>query len=126
MPKEAEVSSEAPTSRRGDSPADPASLERAIKAIVDPVVLMRRVVDEARVLIPAADGAVVELAQEDTLTYVCAAGSLSDHVGLRLKVHGSFSGLAIETGETLNCRDSREDERVDAEACRRVGAVSMV
>lgn len=111
---------------RGGVAAESASLEEAIKSIVDPVVVMRRVVDEARALIPAADGAVVELAHDETLTYVCAAGSLSDHVGLRLGIHGSFSGLSIESGETLICRDSRADERVDAEACRRVGAVSMV
>jgi EAL domain-containing protein (putative c-di-GMP-specific phosphodiesterase class I) len=100
-------------------------------AIVDvtgamPAVVMRRIVDQVLALIRAADGAVVELADDQALTYVCAAGSLADHVGTRLPRDGSLSGLAVQTGETLHCQDAMSDHRVDREACVRVGTVSMV
>lgn len=101
-------------------------VDRVIAAIGDPMVVMRRVVDEALLLIPAAEGAVVELAGDGILTYACAAGNLSPHVGLRLDSADSFSGLAVRSGATLICDDSTVDPRVDADACRRVGAVSMI
>ncbi len=101
-------------------------LQEAIRDASDPGVVMRRVVDQALVLIAAADGAVVELAADGYLTYVCAAGSLAGHVGTRLRASESLSGLAVSCGETLYCEDAAADGRVDREACLRVGAVSMV
>ncbi|WP_181813373.1 sensor domain-containing phosphodiesterase [Gaiella occulta] len=87
---------------------------------------MRRVVDQALLLIPTAEGAVVELERSGILTYVCGAGSLAAHTGTRLRAEASLSGLAIRAGETLRCDDSESDDRVDREACRRVGAISMI
>ena len=37
----------------------------------------------------------------------------------------SLSGLCIAQNTTLYCKDSETDERVDREACRRVGLRSM-
>lgn len=91
-----------------------------------PMVIMRRIVDQVLLLVATADGAVVELVDGDVLTYVCAAGTLSEHVGIRLARAGSLSGLAVERAETLHCRDARTDDRVDRQACARVGTVSMV
>lgn len=91
-----------------------------------PMVVMRRIVDQVLVLVRSADGAVVELVDGDVLTYVCAAGTLSEHVGTRLPRAGSLSGLAVERAETLHCRDAMSDERVDRQACARVGTVSMI
>lgn len=109
---------------RDPTPSD--GVERMVAAIADPMVAMRRIVDEALLLIPAAEGAVVELADGDLLTYACAGGSLREHVGLRLNSADSLSGLAIRTRTTLMCADSTVDPRVDADACRRVGARSMI
>ena len=112
-------------SMRGD--ADGAgSLTAAIHDASDPLIVMRRVVEQALGLIPAAEGAVVELVCEGQLTYVCASGTLTDYVGVRLGIEESLSGLAVRTGETLYCENSATDTRVDHEACRKVGAVSMV
>jgi EAL domain-containing protein (putative c-di-GMP-specific phosphodiesterase class I) len=101
-------------------------LDRAIRAITDPMVVMRRIVDQVLALTPGAEGAVVELASEGYLVYACAAGSLAKHVGARLRLDGSLSGLAVRDGETLVCEDSVTDARVDHEACVLVGAVSMI
>lgn len=101
-------------------------LQRTISDLSDPIALMRRMVDQALVLIPAADGAVVELAHDGWLTYVCAGGTLAGHEGTRLRCEHSLSGLAVRTGKTLCCEDATTDSRVDSKACRAVGAVSMV
>jgi diguanylate cyclase (GGDEF)-like protein len=83
------------------------------------------VVQEARRL-TAADAAVVEMPEGADLVYRAASGTAEEHVGLRLPSAGAISGLALRTGETLVCDDSEADERVDREACRRVGARSLV
>lgn len=112
--------------RGGRDQREREGLQRAIREIADPMVVMRRVVDQALLLIPTAEGAVVELERRGILTYVCAAGSLAAHTGTRLRAEESLSGMAIRAGEVLRCDDSESDERVDREACRRVGAVSMI
>lgn len=89
--------------------------------------LMQRVAEAALVLADGAEGAAVELVDDDGfLNYTCASGLLSPHVGLRLPASGSFAGLAAASGNTLACEDAETDPRVDLEACRRLGVTSMV
>ncbi|MGE4505899.1 MAG: diguanylate cyclase [Desulfovibrionaceae bacterium] len=76
--------------------------------------------------ITGASGAIVELAEDDDMVYRAATGIASGQLGLRLKRESSLSGLCIATGEVLHCQDSDTDERVDREACRRVGLRSMI
>ena len=102
------------------------TLARALSAAVDPGVVLRRIVDQAMVLVPMAEGAVVEIVRDGSLHYVCTAGTLTDHEGLRLPTDGSLSGLAVTEQKIMRCDDSGSDPRVDREACRRVGAISMV
>src|SRR5260370_23540927 len=109
-----------------ESTDDQPALHGAIHEVTDPMRVMRRVVDQALALITMAEGAVVELADDDTLTYVCAAGNLASAEATRLGLQDSLSGLAVRTGQTLRCDDSETDGRVDRDACRRVGARSMV
>ena len=73
-----------------------------------------------------SSGAVVELLDADEMVFWAADGSAADQVGLRLDAHGSLSGLCVRTGEILKCDDSEIDDRVDREACRRVGLRSML
>ncbi len=73
-----------------------------------------------------AQGAIVELAEESEMVYRAASGMAHHQLGLRLKRDGSLSGLCVERGEILYCRDAETDERVDREACRRVGLLSMM
>jgi diguanylate cyclase (GGDEF)-like protein len=87
--------------------------------------VLRTVVDEAQRL-TGADAAVVEIPDGDDLVYRAVAGTAAAHLGLRIPAAGAISGLAMRTGETLLCEDSETDERVDRDACRRVGARSMV
>lgn len=105
---------------------DGLSLRGAIRDTSDPMRVMRRVVEAALHLIAGAEGSVVELVDGDALSYVCCAGTLAGAVGTRLRADASLSGLAVRTGSTLRCDDSETDARVDRDACRRVGAISMV
>ena len=73
-----------------------------------------------------ADGAAVELVEGDELVYRAVSGALSAHLGTRLDVGASISGLCVRTGEILRSDDTETDERVDREITRRIGARSMV
>jgi diguanylate cyclase (GGDEF)-like protein/PAS domain S-box-containing protein len=76
-----------------------------------------------------ADAAVIEMvdgADPGTLVYRAASGRAAPFVGLRLAVGTSLSGRCVRMGMPLRCDDAEDDPRVDREACRRVGARSML
>ena len=105
----------------------PSVLSEAIRHAADPMVLMQRVADQALKLVHGADGAVIELLDDqDRLEYVAAAGSLTAHLGLRLPAATSLSGQATRTRAVLRSADTGADPRVDAAACRRTGVASML
>lgn len=87
--------------------------------------VLAEVVERVRSLTRAA-ASVVELAEGKEMVYGAASGSAAPHVGLRLGIATSISGLCVRTGEILRSDDTEQDERVDREACRRVGARSLV
>ncbi len=87
--------------------------------------VMNEVVTQTRRL-TRADGAVVELVEEDEMVYRAVAGSSEPYLGLRLKIVTSLSGVCVSTGEIVLCDDSETDPRVDRDAARKVGARSMV
>ncbi|WP_151812213.1 sensor domain-containing diguanylate cyclase [Acinetobacter bereziniae] len=76
-------------------------------------------------LITQAKGAIVELAEHGDMVYRAVSNGATAFLGLRLKMDSSLSGLCIAQNRTLYCKDSEVDERVDREACRRVGLRSM-
>lgn len=84
------------------------------------------IVAERAMHITGAAAAVVEVPEGDEMVYVAAAGAAAGTEGLRLSLHGSLSGLCVRTGETVLSADTEDDDRVDREACRKVGARSMV
>ncbi len=92
----------------------------------DRAAALQLVADRAVALFDAADGAVVELADGDALVYAAAAGTTAPHVGTRVSLAASLSGIAARTGRPLACVDADEDPRVDRVACRRVGVGSML
>ena len=73
-----------------------------------------------------ADAGVIELPDGDEMVYRAAAGTAAEHVGLRLRIDSSLSGLALTSGAVVRCEDATADPRVNAEACRKVGALSML
>jgi GAF domain-containing protein len=93
---------------------------------IDPVGLMQRVADQTVELIPGADGVMIGLADRQGVSFVWGAGVNASHVGTRVNLDSSLSGLAIRRGELLWCHDTEIDPRVDKEVCRRNSVGSAV
>ena len=81
---------------------------------------------ETTLQLTQAEGAAVELREDDEMVYRAAAGTAAAHVGLRVPVDSSLSGSSVVRREALVCDDAETDPRVDAEACKRTGVRSMV
>ncbi len=86
---------------------------------------MNTVVDQMLLLTPAT-GAVIELVDEDCLVYRAASGSVAPYLNTRLKQATSLSGMCVRDKEIKISTDTSTDSRVDATACKKVGAASMV
>ena len=86
---------------------------------------MNTVVDRMEAL-TSATGAVIELIEGDDMVYKAASGSVASYVHLRLKRDGSLSGLCVSDREMKISPDTSKDDRVDAAACLKVAAASMI
>jgi diguanylate cyclase (GGDEF)-like protein len=87
--------------------------------------LLQTVVEEALAL-TGADAAVVELPEGRDLVYRAVAGAAGPFYGRRLSQDGSASGHCLATVEPLVVPDAYIDDRFDQEACRQIGARSLV
>ena len=94
-------------------------------AALDVNRVMKIVVDRTLEL-TGADSSVIEIADGDEMVYRFVGGTATAHLGLRLPIASSFSGRCFTSRETLCCVDSELDDRVDRDACRRVGARAML
>src|SRR5664280_442415 len=102
-------------------------LREAIAIASDPASVMERVLAEALVLVPSAEGAVIELyAKRASLVITAASGNVADSVGSVLSVAHSLSGLAIRSGVTQRCYDATTDPRVDTTLAAELGVLSMI
>ena len=87
------------------------------------------VIDEASavaVRLTNADGAVVELLEGEEIVYRSASGIAEPQLGLRMPLANSLSGYCLMHKVAASCTDSESDERVNREACRKVGLRAMV
>lgn len=103
-----------------------AFLIHALSGAQDPLALLPRIVDQALVLIPGAEGSVVDLMHEDRLVVACGAGTLRDSVGTSFSTDRSLAGLSIRTGQIQRSDDTEMDRRVDRGACRTLSTRSML
>ncbi len=103
-----------------------ADLTAAAGEAIDPMRLMQRVTDRTLELIAAANGVMIGLADDHGVTYVCGAGHQISHLGTRVELDSSLSGLAVRTGEIQRSDDTEADPRVDAAACRQLSVASLV
>jgi signal transduction histidine kinase len=100
--------------------------QQAIATAAGSFAELMQLVAERAVRLTGAAAAVVEVPRGDEMVYVAAAGAAAGHEGVRLAREGSLSGLCVREERTLVALDTELDERVDREACRRVGARSML
>jgi EAL domain-containing protein (putative c-di-GMP-specific phosphodiesterase class I) len=111
----------------GSGLIDRTGLEDAVRRAADPVVLMKRVADEAMNLVEGIDGVLVGVVNEPGwITFECGAGNSEQHIGKRIPVDGSLSGLAFRTSETLRSDDAQHDPCVDFNFTRATGTQSLV
>ncbi|MDQ1686032.1 MAG: diguanylate cyclase [Frankiaceae bacterium] len=73
-----------------------------------------------------AEAACVELIDGDDVVCSSVAGTATPHLGLRLKAAQTITGECFRVQRVLICSDAESDSRVAREACRQVGARSMI
>ena len=92
---------------------------------LDPIAVTQTIVERAQRL-TGADGAAVQWFEGDDSVYSFGSGIAQQHVGLRIDRGASLAGVAARTGEAVYSADTLTDPRVDAAACRAVGARSAI
>jgi diguanylate cyclase (GGDEF)-like protein len=86
---------------------------------------MQEVVDRMQFLTNAT-GATIELLEAGDMVYRATSGSVAAYQGFRIKAATSLSGRCVAEAKIMLSPDTEEDDRVDKEACRKVGARSMI
>lgn len=92
---------------------------------LDPGAIMQLIAQRAQELTRASSG-VIELAEGEEMVYTVTSGEATPYLGTRLRKRTSLSGRSVIEGRVLVSDDTAADERVDAEACHRVNAGSMI
>jgi len=99
--------------------------QEVLAAITDLDKVMSLVVDRVPA-VTSGNGAVIEVVDGDDLVYRAASGVAQEHLGLRLPLTNSLSGLAVREKSVMRCDDAQVDPRVDATACFAMGIRSMI
>jgi diguanylate cyclase (GGDEF)-like protein len=73
-----------------------------------------------------ADGALIDSPDGDRLVFRAGSGVDERVIGWEYPRHGSLSGRALESRTVLISSDTRIDPRVEAAACRKLGARSLL
>lgn len=72
-----------------------------------------------------ATGAAIALERDGELICRAAAGSTVPDLGVRIHTQSGLSGICVQQGTTQICSNTETDDRVDTEACRRLGVRSI-
>jgi N-acetylmuramoyl-L-alanine amidase len=78
------------------------------------------------IAITGADGVAIALAKDQAIVCRASTGEIAPDPGARLDPASGFSGACLLGGDTVRCDDSEDDPRVNAAACRALGARSMI
>src|SRR6266567_3508345 len=97
--------------------------EQGEQFILDEVL---QLVAERAVAITGADGLAIALAENNEIVLRASAGAVRPDVGARIERDSAFSGACFRTAQIVMCDDTETDPRVNVEACRKLGARSMV
>jgi len=92
---------------------------------LDPEAIMRLIAERAQELTRASAG-LIELLEDEEMVYTVTTGEATPYSGMRLQAASSMSGLCVREEEVLRSDDTSQDPRVDAAACKRVNAASML
>ncbi|MEP6640650.1 MAG: sensor domain-containing diguanylate cyclase [Gaiellales bacterium] len=81
---------------------------------------------EGALALTGADGACIEILDGEEIVCIAAAGAAVEFLGLRLKADESITGECFRAREIMTCSDSETDSHAHREACRLVGARSLI
>ena len=84
------------------------------------------VATEGALTLTGAEAACIELLERGEVVCTAAAGLAVRFLGLRVKADESLAGECFRTRKVVVCTDSEEDPRAAREACRLVGARSLI
>jgi N-acetylmuramoyl-L-alanine amidase/putative methionine-R-sulfoxide reductase with GAF domain len=101
----------------------PREFESQEQFILDDVLQM---VAERAIAITGADGLGIALAENNEIVLRASAGAIKPDVGARIQRDSAFSGACFRTAQLIRCDDTETDDRVNLDACRKLGARSMV
>lgn len=85
-----------------------------------------QLVADRAVAVTGADGLAIALAENNEIVLQAAAGTVRPDLGARIDRDSAFSGACFRTSRILRCDDTETDARVNLQACRSLGARSMV
>ncbi len=100
-----------------------AEFEPGEQFVLDEVL---QLVAERAIAITGADGLAIALAEDNEIVLRASAGTVRPDVGARIDRDSAFSGACFSTAQIVNCDDTELDPRVNLQACRKLGARSMV
>ncbi len=83
-------------------------------------------VAQRAIAITGAGGVAIALVKNNAIVCRTSAGAIAPDPGIRLDPDSGFSGACLRSGQTVRCDDSDTDSRVNPQACRALGARSMV
>jgi diguanylate cyclase (GGDEF)-like protein/PAS domain S-box-containing protein len=86
---------------------------------------MQLVVDKLREL-TQAHGASVDFVEGEHAVVRRASGAIAGHLGLRVALAASLSGVCLRSAAVQCCDDAETDERVDRATCRLLGVRSLI
>jgi N-acetylmuramoyl-L-alanine amidase/putative methionine-R-sulfoxide reductase with GAF domain len=85
-----------------------------------------QLVAERAIAITGADGLAIALAEGNEIVLRAAAGTVRPDVGARIDRDSAFSGACFRSAKIVRCDDTETDPRVNLQACRKLGARSMI
>jgi N-acetylmuramoyl-L-alanine amidase/putative methionine-R-sulfoxide reductase with GAF domain len=103
--------------------ARPTEFEQGEQFVLDEVL---QLVAERAIAITGADGLGIALAENNEIVLRASAGAIKPDVGARIQRDSAFSGACFRTAQIIRCDDTETDDRVNLNACRKLGARSMV
>lgn len=106
-----------------DAHAPAQEFEPSEQFVLDEVL---QLVAERAVAITGADGLAIALAENNEIVLRASAGMIRPDKGARIDRDSAFSGACFRTAQIISCDDTEVDARVNAQACRKLGARSMV
>jgi N-acetylmuramoyl-L-alanine amidase/putative methionine-R-sulfoxide reductase with GAF domain len=103
--------------------SDSTEFEAQEQFVLDEVLQM---VAERAVAITGADGLGIALAENNEIVLRASAGTVKPDVGARIQRDSAFSGACFRTAQIIRCDDTETDDRVNLDACRKLGARSII